>query len=307
MKNDELSFIFMMRLRYLLMSLVVLFPFVLFLQLEDIAVIPAQLNPAVNHVECVVEEKHPGFELQRVKKTLPYICWAFWLFSITAGYFATVVFIQLFQEREKDVVKTTLTFSFIVSFVGFVFGIIAIFYGTPMKGYQMVYPSIYLSSVVLTYILGYVYYLVSLVHINRHLKRMLVHVYPSSFVMIHSILWMIVGMITEPYWAISVVTSEAVAVRLLYLLLGFFYSPARNWDIRDKINFTLLLILSMSVISVQLFYFSVSSHNEGLTFIVIPFFLIVIFPYCHSFMSKRFDSSKSQKGKDEACIELRHL
>ena len=304
MKNGELSFIFMMRLRYLLMSLVVLFPFVLFLQLEDIAVIPAQLNPALNHVECVVEEKHPGFGLQRVKKTLPYICWAFWLFSITAGYFATVVFIQLFQERERDVVKTLLAFSYFVSFVGFVCGIIAIFNGTPMKGYQMVYPSIYLSSVVLTYILGYVYYLVSFVHINRHWKRMLAHVYPSSFVMIHSILWMIVGTITEPYWAISVVTSQAVAVRLLYLLLGFFYSPARNWDIRDKINFTLLLILSMSLISVQFFYFLVSSHNEGLTFIVIPFVLIVIFPYCHSFRSKRFDSSKSQKGEEEACIEL---
>ena len=289
------------------MSLLFLFPFVLFLQLEDIAVIPAQLNPALNHVECVVEEKHPGFELQRIKKTLPCICWAFWLFSITAGYFATVVFIQLFQEREKDVVKIALTFSFTVSFVGFVFGIIAIFYGTPMKGYQMVYPSIYLSSVVLTYILGYVYYRVSLVHINRHLKRMLVHVYPSSFVMIHSILWMMVGMITEPYWAISVVTSQAAAVRLLYLLLGFFHSPDRDWDIRDKINFTLFFILSMSVISVQFFYFLVGSHNKGLTSIVIPFVLIVILPYCPSFRSKRFDSSKSQKGEDEAYTESRYL
>lgn len=261
------------------MSLLFIFLFVLFLQLEDIAVIPAQLNPALNHVECVMEEKPPGFELQRAKKTFPHVCWAFWFFSIIAGYFATVLFIQLFQEQKKNVVvKGTLTFSLTVFYVGLLFGILAIVYSTRKGGRKMVYPFIYLSSMGLTYILGYVYCVNSLENQNQPLKRKLAHVYPSSFVMIHSILWMMVGMITEPFWAIPVVTSHAAAVCLFYLLLGFYHTPDRDWDNRDIINFTLLFILLMSVISVKFLLFLVGSHffNEGLISSVIPGVLIVI-------------------------------
>ena len=116
----------------------------------------------LNHVECVVEGKPRGFELQRVKKTFPRICWAFWFFSMIAGYFAIVMFIQLFQERKKDfVVKGTLTSSLIVFYVGFLFSKLAIVYSTRTEGYKMLYPFIYLSSMGLSYILGYVYCRVS--------------------------------------------------------------------------------------------------------------------------------------------------
>ena len=267
------------------MSLLFLFLFVLFLQLEDIAVIPAQLNPALNHVECVMEEKPPGFELQRAKKIFPHVCWAFWFFSVIAGYFATVLFIQLFREKKKKdvVVSSTLTFSVTLLCVGLLFGILAIVYSTRKGGYEMVYPFIYLSSMGLTYILGYVYCCVSLEEKKKRWK--LAHVYPSSFVMIHSILWMMVGMITEPYWAIPVVTLHAAAVFLFYLLLGFYYSD-RDWDIRDKINLTLLFILLMSIISVQVLFFLVVSHffREGLIFSAIPSVLIIILGFwCKNF------------------------
>ena len=283
MKNVELFFFLMMTL---LMSLLFLFLFVLFLQLEDIAVIPAQLNPALNHVECVMEEKPPGFELQRAKKIFPHVCWAFWFFSVIAGYFATVLFIQLFREKKKKdvMVSSTLTFSVTLLCVGLLFGILAVVYSTRKGGYEMVYPFIYLSSMGLTYILGYVYCYVTVEEKKESWK--LAHVYSSSFVMIHSILWMMVGMITEPYWAIPVVTLHAAAVCLFYLLLGFCYSPDREWDTRDIINLTLLFILLMSIISVQVLFFLVVSHffNEGLIFSAIPSVLIIILGFwCKNF------------------------
>ena len=283
------------------MHFLFILPFVLFLQLEDIAGIPAQLNPAVNHVKCVVEDKPLGFELQRVEKTFPYICWAVWFFSILAGYFTTAAFIQRFQERQKDVVvKVTIVFSIFFLGAGVFSWIVMSILGMLSEGYKMVYPNIYLFSMVLTYTLSYVYCLLYLKHINRRLQLRLACVYPGSFVMIHSILWMIVGMITEPYWAISVVTSYAAAACLFYLLLGFINSPERDWDIRDKINFTLLFILISSVMSVQFFYFLVGRHSkQGLISSVIPSALIVIF----TFRCGRFNSSKSQKGNDVACLE----
>ena len=275
--------------------------FCLFLQLEDIAIIPAQLNPALNHVECIVEEKLPGFELQRLKKTFPHICWAFLVFSLTAGYFVTVAFVQLLQERKTDVVvKGTLAFSYIVVYLGFFLSILAIVYGTRRGGYQMLYPSIHLYFIGLTLILGYFYCRVSLEYKNQHLRIKLAHMYPGSFVMIHSILWMMVGMITEPYWAIPLVTSQAAGVRLSYLLLDFSYSPDRDWDIRDKTNLTLLFILSMSVLSVQFFFLSVGSHNKGLISCVIPVVFIVISTY----RCKLFNSSKSREWNNTACLEM---
>ena len=95
-------------------------------------------------------------------------------------------------------------------------------------------------------------------------------VYPGSFVMIHSVLWMTVGMITEPYWAIPVVSSLAAAVCLFYFLLGFCHSPDRNWDIRDKINSALLFLFFMSVISVQLLFFFIGGpfFNEEIISLV---------------------------------------
>ena len=270
----------------------------MFLQLEDIAVIPTQLNPALNHVECIVEEKPSDFELHRVKKIFPHICWAFWFFSLIAGYFVTVVFVQLFQERKKDVVvKGTLTFSLVVFYVGFIFGILVIAYDGRKEGYKWVYPFIHLLSMIFTYMpFGYVYCRVSLEHKNQHLKWKLAHVYPSSFVMIHSILWMMVGMITEPHWAIPVVASHAAAVFLFCLLLGFYHSPDRDWDKRDKTNLGLLLILSMSVISLTFFYFLVGSlfFNDESISSVIPFLLIVIL----GLLYKHFKRSSQEPGKE---------
>ena len=283
------------------MHFLFILPFVLFLQLEDIAGIPAQLNPAVNHVKCVVEDKPLGFELQGVEKTFPHICWAVWFFSILAGYFTTVAFIQRFQERQKYVVvKVTIAFSNVFVGVGLSSSTASINLGRLSEGYKMVYPSIYLFSMALTYTLSYVYCVLYLKHINHFLQLRLACVYPGSFVMIHSILWMIVGTITEPYWAISVVTSYAAAACLFYLLLGFIYSPERDWDIRDTINSMLLSILFSSVMSVQFFYFLVGSHSkQGLISSVIPSALIVIF----TFRCGRFNSSKSQKGNDVACLK----
>lgn len=96
----------------------------------------------------------------------------------------------------------------------------------------------------------------------------------------------LVGMITEPYWAIPVVTLHAAAVCFFYLLLGFYHSLDRDWNIRDKINLTLLFILLMSIISVQVLFFLVVSHffNEGLIFSAIPSVLIIILGFwCKNF------------------------
>ena len=234
--------------------------------------LPAQLNPALNNVERVVEETEPpNFELPGVKKIFPHICWVFCFLSIIVGCFVTVVVIQLFVEREDDVVvQGTLTFSFALVFVGAASGSTAIVYSLRAGGYEVVYPIIYVFSMVVTCILGLLYCQVTSQQEIMNFTSRRTSVYPGSFVMIHSVLWMTVGMITEPYWAIPVVSSLAAAVCLFYFLLGFCHSPDRNWDIRDKINSALLFLFFMSVISVQLLFFFIGGpfFNEEIISLV---------------------------------------
>ena len=200
----------------------------------------------------------------------------------------TIVCTQLFNDKssEKDVVvKATLLFLFFVCFAGIISAITAICYS--MEEYKMAYPFVYLFTIGIAFVLGYSI---------PNWKRKTAHVYPGSFVVIHSILWMMVGMITEPFWAIPVVTSCALVIFLFYLLACFSLSSDRNWDTRDIFNFVLLVVLIMSTISVQFSLFVVGSHffNDGLVSSVIPAVLLVMLSvWCKVCQNKIYDDPKS--------------
>lgn len=270
------------------------------MQLEDIAINPLLYNPSLNNVECVVEDDGSKVRFESVKKTFPQMCWAFWFFSLIGSYFVTMLCIQLFDETynnpEDVVVKATFFFLFVVFWLGIISAITAICYS--MDGYKMSYPLVYLFSIVLVLLRGYFYckrYLILDAQVNPTKLHSLspYTVDPGCFIVIHSILWMMIGMITEPYWAIPVVTSCVVVILLFYLTAFFYLSIDRKWDTRDKVNFAALVVLVLSVISVQFSFFLVGSHffNEGLVSTIIPSVLLVILSiWCKFF--KSYDSKK---------------
>ena len=280
------------------MSLLFLFLFVFFLQLEDIAVHPFHLDPSLNIAECVVKETEPpNFELPGVTKIFPHICWVFISLSLVAGYFVNAVVVQLCEERKDDVVtKGTLAFLLSLVIVGAVSGSIAIVYSLPAGGYKILYPIIYVSCIIIICILGYVYCRVTLKNKNPKFMSLQTSVYPGSFVMIHTILWMLVGMITEPYWAIPVVTSLAAIVCFSYALLGFCFSSDRTWDLRDKFNTILLWLLFMLVLFAQLLLFLIGRPFFDVEIIssVISGVLIVIVGLWY----KHFKHSSEEPGEE---------
>ena len=249
MKNIELFFFFWWDWDSLLMFLLFLFSFVLFLQLKDIAVIPAQLNPVLNQVEFLWK-KPPLHRAAKSQKDIPsYLLGILVSLHNCRIFFYSFVYSAVPRTKKRCCGERNINiFNYCLLCRIDMFTIV---YSTLTGGYKMLYPFIYLFSMKLTYVLGYFFCRVSLEHKNQHLKRKLAHEYPSSFEMI---LWMMAGMITESYWAIPVVTSHVAAVCLFHPLLGFYYSPERNWDIIDQIKLTLLSILLRSVISLQFFF-----------------------------------------------------
>lgn len=285
-----------------------LFIFNLFhLQLEDIDVNLATFDPSLNNVECVVEKESSKDRFESVKKTFPQICWAFWLFSLIGSYFVNMLCIQLFNEnynnREDVVVKATLFFLFVVFWLGIISAITAICYSR--EEYKISYPLVYLFSIMLVFLRGYLYckiYLILDAKKNRITPYSL-SAYttdPGCFIVIHSILWMMVGMISEPFWAIPVVTSYAVVIFLFYLSAFFYFSADRHWDARDKVNLGVLVVLVLSVISIQFSFFIVGSHffNEGLISSIIPSVLLVILSiWCKFF--KNYDNNKLDQNQQQ--------
>lgn len=270
------------------------------MQLEDIAISPSNFNPFLNNAECVVEVSSKE-KFESVKKLFPQMCWVYLLFSFFGGYFITMICIQLFKENNSNrkneddnstvFVKATIYFLFIFFCLGVTFSIIAICYSA--EGNQVAYPLAYLFSIALVFVLGIFCPNIETDDLEKVLRYT---VDPGCFVLVHHLLWMITGAITEPFWAIPIVTSGAAVIFLFYCLAFFYHSSDRQWDKKDYVNFTMLVLTVLSTICVQFSFFVVGSHffNEGLLSSIIPSLLVVILSYwCKFFKDVNADEGGS--------------
>ena len=246
-------------------------------------------------------------KFESVKKAFPQMCWIFWLFSLIGSYFINMICIQLFNETYNNnsdvVVKATLFFLIVVFCLGVISAITALSYSA--QGSQVVYPLVYVFSIVLVFLRGFMYCRINLktdALVNpRTLQNISPYaVDPGCFIVVHYVLWMMIGMITEPFWALPVVTSCAVVIFLFYVSAFFYLSADRHWDTRDKVNLAVLVFAVLSTISVQFSFFLVGSHffNEGLVSSIIPSVLVVILSvWCKFF--KDYDNAEPSAAKPE--------
>ena len=237
------------------------------------------------------DSKH---RFESVEKIFPQMCWNFLLFSLTGGYFISMICIQLFNDyKDKAVVKATLFFLFIVFCLGVIFAIIAVSYSA--EGNQVVYPLTYLFSIAL-FVLREIFCLNLRTDAQVSCKTPLPYtVDPGCFIVVHYLLWMIIGAITEPFWAIPLVTSCAAVILLFYLSALFYFSTDRQWDATDIVNFTMLVLAVFSTICAQYSFFIVGSHffHEGLVSTIIPSLLTIILSVWLRFFND-FDQASSK-------------
>ena len=111
---------------------------------------------------------------------------------------------------------------------------------------------------------------------------------------------MIIGTITEPFWAIPLVTSCAAVILLFYLSALFYFSTDRQSDATDIVNFTMLVLAVFSTICVQYSFFIVGSHffHGGLVSSIIPSLLTIILSVWLTFF-KDFNQASSNAADDD--------
>ena len=105
-----------------------------------------------------------------------------------------------------------------------------------------------------------------------------------------------IGIITEPYWALPVATSFIMFAFLFYVLSALYFSPKypKKWDTSAKINFGFMIAAGISVVMVQLSFLLVGNQffDESLLSSAIQSALVVM-------ISIWFRSIKDEKANEE--------
>ena len=255
---------------------------------------PSKFNPSLNRVECVVEASS-RHNFRNVEKAFPQICWLILCSSLIGSNLISMLFLQYCKERyqgdheQSAKVKSALLFVFVLFWLGVVEAIVAAVYSTQL---QVLYPLIYLFFIFLVCLRRFLYCLNG-GHIHRHNCTIswkfekgdeaepawgfLCTAYPGCFIAVHHTLWVMIGIITEPFWALPILTTIVMLAFLFYVLSSFFFSYAK-WDKWQAINFALLVVVGMSIMLVQFSFFLIGQQffDESLISGAIQSALVVI-------------------------------
>lgn len=271
--------------------------------LEDIAISPSSLNPSLNSVECVAADG--GFEhyLQNVNKAFPQICWLILFSSLIGSNLIRMLVLKYCGQRRGA--KSILSLVFVAFLCGTVLAIVTVIYSSQA---QIIYPLTYLLIILFSCLFSSVYYLfqarqstIDIVCLEfRHNGEpqsrsvLLWTAYPGIFVAVHHALWVMIGIITEPYWALPVATSFIMFAFLFYVLSALYFST-EDWNISAKINFGFMVAAGISVVMIQLSFLLIGNQffDESLLSSAIQSALVVM-------ISIWFRSIKDEKGYDEA-------
>ena len=202
-------------------------------QLEDIAISPSSFNPSLNSVECVADG---GYEnhLKNINKAFPQICWLI-LFSSLIGSNLIRMLVLKYCRGESSRAKSILSLVFVVLLCGTIVAIVAVIYS---RQAQIIYPLTYLLFILSIFLLCSAYYLFQAGNEDNKIacfkfgnngklqskSILLWTTYPGIFIAVHRALWVMIGIITEPYWALPVATSFIMFAFLFYLLSALFFS-----------------------------------------------------------------------------------
>ena len=234
---------------------------------------------------------------RNVNKAFPQICWLILCSSLIGSYCISNLFIRECKKRYKDNqihVKSVLLFVFVLFLFGTVVAVFAAVYST--QGRQLIYPLVYLFFIFLLCLRRFRYCLSSQrVNLrnngaisgetgeNKNTEPeqedpgFLCTAFPGCFIALHQTLWVMIGIITEPFWALPIVTTILMLAFLFYVL-SFLFFGIEGWEKKNTINFTLVVAAGMSVLLVQFSFFLIGQQffDESLISSAIQSALVVI-------------------------------
>lgn len=226
-----------------------------------------------------------------------------------------MLFLQYCKERyqgeQSADVKSALLFVFVLFWLGVA---VAIFAASSSTQLQVLYPLIYLCFIFLVCLRRFLYCLYA-GHIRSHNGRIswkfekigeakpawgfLCTAYPGCFIAVHHTLWVMIGIITDPFWALPILTSILMLSFLFYVTSSLYFSY-QAWDKSQAINFALFVVGGISITLVLFSFFLIGRQffAENLISGAIQAALVVIINFFLKTLKKSKNNDSGERNQD---------
>ena len=230
---------------------------------------PNVLEPQLNNVECVVKG-HSDFT-KKIFTGVNYhmlmnICWCAWLISLVTAFVSSLLITtwlnwkDLDNSKDSKCKKKAAMFLFSVLFVlQLVITCVAVS-EVSSNSYSIVF---LVSVIILPLPFIFIYAKKENINIKSNIKEFLINcltlfvVFDSLFMTSHSLIWILLGVITEPFWAMPVLVVACSLCFSVYVLVFHYCKAFSKHD-------SLALGLSVALILVLLLFFFITgvvSHS----------------------------------------------
>ena len=232
---------------------------------------------------------------------------------------------ERYQGKQSAEAKSALLFVFVLFWLGVVEAIFVVFSSTQL---QVLYPLIYLCFIFLVCLRRFLYCLKA-GQIRRHNCRIswkfgkkgeaeppwgfLCTAYPGCFIAVHHTLWVMIGIITDPFWALPILTS-ILMLAFLFSVTSSLYFSYQAWDKSEVINFALFVVGGISIILVLFSFFLIGQQffAENLISSAVQALLVVIINFFLKTLRKNKNNDSGERNEDteyrgDSQGSMRHL
>lgn len=218
---------------------------------------PSVPDPRLNTAECVISGQEKASHFSGLKYLLPGVCWSSLVISLVMGVFVSqqvLVHLKNWDEGKIAGVMLLCLFIFVAEIPLSVYALIE------STAQQDLYVRVFVGFVALV-LCRRLFYCISIHCRNRTPRRELqwgftsghgentsknilswVFIYPAAFIACHHVLWILLGVITEPLWGSTVLVGVTSFFSVFYFLVCDLYNEYFS-DQNSRVLFFMALIL----------------------------------------------------------------
>ena len=208
--------------------------------MQDLAVSPLVFDPSRNTVECVIPDHEKAPHFPGLKKLLHSLCWIFLYISLVMSTFSSQWVIKKLRTWNKEKIwnktATVMISSVFIFFGGLIVNIwalvktkdcyVGVFLGcTLIVLFRRVTWCAYINDLNICAYLKSTYRDLTNGHGYLTSKNLYscVFLYPAIFMACHHLLWILLGIITEPFWGFTILVAVIAVCSIFFFLFTELY------------------------------------------------------------------------------------
>ena len=280
---------------------------------------PSLSDPRINTAECVITGHEKASHFPGLKQLLHGVCWSLLIISLVTSLLASQwLIVQLrnwHSEKNQSKIAAVMFLSLIVFFGGLCLNIYAFVLTT---GQQDLYVCVFLGS--LLFVLFRRAFWCIKVHYTNILPGCLTErivklvktfhwhlgmghgeytstnffscftLYPAVFMACHHVLWILLGIITEPFWGITVLVAVvSVSAALFFLAYEFhksFASPEKSLEFYMSVILISAAFFAFVLAIMVLFVVAQAFLSESLVSAIVQNVLVGVATVWYSYMKR---------------------